>query len=367
MSFISERLRSIEQKGLTRSLRVHNASVDLSSNDYLGLARSGEFKARYLEALAHQPGQGSSGSRLLTGNSKAIEDLEERIAAFHGSESALLFPTGFMANAGLMQALAQRGDTIIRDEHCHASTIDPLRGSLATVLKFRHNNLEDLERKLQTASGEIFVATEALFSMQGDMPDLPSMVALCEKYEAHLLMDEAHSVGIYGMQGRGWANELGLESRMLARVVTYGKAFGYQGGAILCSRSLKQLLVNTCRPFIFSTGMSMHQVLGISIAYDLVSAADQERKQLRSVIDQFIQMREMASADWLPSSEHIQGRLVGDNAAVMALAEQCVNANLLVLPIRRPSVPEGSEMLRITLHAYNTPDELGHLFKTLAA
>lgn len=365
MNFISERLRSIEEQGLTRGLKQHQASIDFSSNDYLGIARSIEFKQQFSERLAHSTLQGATGSRLLTGNSKSIEELEERIAAFHGSEAALLFPTGYMANFGLLQALAQSGDTIIRDEHCHASTIDPIRSTLATSLKFRHNDLENLERKLTATHGETFVAVEALYSMQGDSPDLSDMLEICQRFGAHLLLDEAHSVGIIGKNGKGMANELGVENDLLARVATYGKAFGYQGGVVLCSQELKRYLVNTCRPFIFSTGMNMHQVLGIATAYDLVEKADAEREALKTLVQYFIEKRQTATGNWLDSNTHIQGLVIGNNEEVLALAEKCAAADLLVLPIRRPSVPKNGEMLRITLHSYNNRAHVDLFFNTL--
>lgn len=368
MSAYSEKLNQLTRLGLKRELAIHEDLVDFSSNDYLGLARSEEFHDKFLAELSQNPqrGQGSTGSRLLTGHSKALATLEERIAQFHGQEAALILPSGFQANLALFSTIATKHDTIIRDELCHASIIDGCRLSRAEIVKFRHNDLEDLRQKLAQAKGEKFVSIEGLYSMDGDFGAIENIVAIAREYGAKVIIDEAHSAGCYGHQGRGFIDFYKLNQDVLSVVVAYGKAFGYQGGAILGSKALIDFLVNRARPFIFSTGISHHQVLGLQIAYDLMPKLDEQRAKLQELIAYFIEKRSQSKLEWLPSRSQIQAVIIPGNEAVLARAQKLKDAGLLAMPIRKPSVAAGKERIRICLHSFNTKTEIDHLFKTLA-
>ncbi len=363
MESLSEKLAQIDQSGLKRFLKIHNELIDFSSNDYLGLARSETFHQTFVERIQQQKKMGSSGSRLLTGNHSETTSLEQTIAQFHDVEDALLFPTGYQANLSLLSSVARKGDTIIIDELCHASIIDSTRLSLATTVKFNHNDLKSLEQQLGQAQGTIFVVTESLYSMDGDMPDLYSMYHLASKFKAHLIVDEAHAIGIYGPKGRGIINKFQLQRKIFARVATYGKAFGYQGGAILGSSTLKDYLVNHARPFIFSTGINLHQVTGLSIAYELIEQADDLRLQLQHNIAYFQQQVLTSSANWITSNSQIQAVIIPGNQQVMDTSKRLKQKGILALPIRKPSVAAGKERIRICLHSFNTETEIDLLIK----
>ena len=363
MKFLKQKLDALQKNGLLRNLSVHAHTIDFSSNDYLGLGRSVLFGQAFSKELNTERAAGSTGSRLLTGNTLEIEALEEKIARFHKAESALIFPSGYQANVGFLSSIAGRGDTVIRDEFCHASIIDGLRLGFANTLKFKHNNCTDLDAKLSKASGEKFVIVEGLYSMDGDMPDLRTVAKLCKKHGAHLIVDEAHTGGLYGNRGEGIVVEQGLESQVFARIMTYGKAFAYQGGAIVGSEELRQYLINKSRAFIYSTGINYSQILGLSVAYGLVEKAEEERNQLNENIRYFRQAIQGKSSAWIDSHSQIQGVRIPGNTAVMEKSVELKNAGILALAIRNPTVAEGEERIRICLHAYNTKSEMDGLIK----
>ncbi len=365
MKFLKSQLDDLTNKGLIRSLVNQGDLIDFSSNDYLGLARSTLFHDRFLELAEKTSRSGSSGSRLLTGNNPEIDQLEQKISKFHDVDSALVFPTGYQANLGLLSTVAHKGDTLILDELCHASLIDSARLSFAQRLKFKHNDLSHLQTRLAQANGEKFVVVESLYSMNGGLSDLKAIHQLCDQYDAHLIVDEAHSVGVYGEYGQGLLNELGLEKTIFARIVTHGKAFGYQGGAILGSSILKQFLINKSRSFIYSTGISLHQVLGLSVAYDLVRESGNQRSLLKSNVTFFKQCIQESNLPHIQSDSQIQAIQIDDNDRVLMLSEKLRSNGILALSIRSPTVAIGSERIRICLHAYNSREEIRKLVNTL--
>jgi 8-amino-7-oxononanoate synthase len=354
-------LNDLAEKGLSRTLSTYNNLIDFCSNDYLGLARSSEFQQRFVQAVQDLPAIGSTGSRLLTGNNQQIETLENKIAAFHKAEASLVFLSGYQANIALLSTIAGKHDHLIMDEFCHASLVDSARLSHSKRLRFKHNDLESLEQRLNLDAGNKFVVVESLYSMDGDLAPLPDIARLCEKYNAYLVVDEAHSAGVYGAGGIGLVHDLDLTESVFARIVTYGKAFGCQGGAVLGSSKLKQLLVNQARSFIFSTGVSLHQTAAINIAYELVAESDEARKNLRSLIQYFRDKTTQSSSNWLKSDSAIQGVVIPGNDAVVNKSNQLKEAGLLALPIRKPTVEEGKERIRICLHAFNTKQEIDRL------
>lgn len=331
--------------------------IDFCSNDYLGFARS-------LTVAATKCG-GATGSRLISGNSRLAERLEKEIADFHHTEAALLFPSGYAANVGLLPALAKRGDTIIYDQLLHASLRDGIWLSQATAHRFAHNDVEDLRKKLPLATGQTFVVVESVYSMDGDQAPLAEMAELCLANDALLIVDEAHGTGVIGPQGAGLVNELGLADQVFARVHTFGKAIGSHGAVVVGSQLLKDYLINFARSFIYATALPEHTLLSIRAAYQAL-ASGQEIDLLRERVDFFLTSCQPAvKALLLPSITAIQALICPGNREVIALAEALQQANFAVLPIRSPTVPAGQERIRICLHTFNTEEEISGVLAAL--
>lgn len=360
--YLQKKLTEREQAGNLRQLRTQRATVDFFSNDYLGIATNNLLQP-IMEGM--NMGTGSTGSRLLSGNAKETEKLENRIAAFHGAEAALLFNSGYDANLGLITAVSSRHTTILYDELCHASLIDGVRLSHANSYKFLHNDLTDLEDKLERNrdKGPILLVTESIFSMDGDMAPLADMAAMAELYGAALVVDEAHATGVIGKKGEGVVCKLGLEDKVFARVHTYGKAMGCHGAAVLGGELLKTFLINFSRPFIFTTALPPHTISSITAAYEYLSQDSFSNKGLHELIDHFrSSVGDSGLSGWKDSSSSIQALVVGGNARTKTMATALQGAGLQINAILHPTVPEGEERLRICLHAFNTKEEIDRIF-----
>lgn len=365
--YIRSKIADRKREDNFRTLRLVGG-IDFTSNDYIGLARDTAFHQRVeAEIAAHQLQGGSTGSRLLSGNSAYAEKLESIIADFHRSEAALLFNSGFDANYGLLSALPYKGDTIIYDELVHASIHDGMKAGKANRVAFHHNDLADLEAKLKAATGFKYVVTESLFSMDGDMAPLCEIAALCMAYDAGLIVDEAHATGVIGDRGEGLVNQLGIEDLVLARVHTFSKALGGHGAVILCSDDLRDFLINYCRPFIFSTAMPLHSLAAIRVAYDYFPGLNDRRKHLHELI-QLLQTSFAASENMhlLKSDSPIQSLIIPGNAAVKHIASQLQQDGYDVRAILSPTVPRGKERIRICLHSHNTVEEVQGLITAIA-
>ncbi len=362
--FIKAKLSERRSNGTFRQLKAEGSLVDFCSNDYLGFARSSALKELIDKEVntTAKALNGSTGSRLLSGNSSYVENLEQEIANYHYSEAGLIYNSGYDANVGLFSSLPQRGDTIILDELAHASIIDGARLSLANRYSFRHNDLESLENKLKVAKGNIYVAIESVYSMDGDTPPIEEILALTDKYNAQLIVDEAHAVGLYG---NGLVCQLGLESQIFARIITFGKALGCHGAIVLGSNLLREYLINFSRSFIYTTAASFHQMASIRMAYKLLPSAQNEIEQLKYNIDLFKQKLSNVKASLLPSNSAIQCVIAGSNEKARQLAAKIQEAGLDVRPILSPTVPKGTERLRICLHSYNTEKEIVLLAETI--
>lgn len=364
-TFLQQRLARIRAAGNYRQLAGTLAGTDFWSNDYLGLARLAHPES------ADQLPTGATGSRSISGDAAHCHETEGLIAAYHQQPAALVFHTGYTANLGLLAALLTRTDTIVYDELIHASCRDGLRLGQARAFRFRHNDLQDLRQQCERArpDGQLFVLTEGRFSMDGDLPPLTEMAAFCAARGAHLIVDEAHSAGLEGDGGAGLVAALGLQAQVFATVVTYGKAFGAHGAAVLGTENLREYLVNTCRPFIYTTAPPPAQWEAIRRAYTRLSAEHSVRwEQLRVRIEQFRQQAAAAGFGdrLLPVTGPIQIVTLPGNAAVMAAEAACRAAGLLVKGIRSPTVAAGAERLRICLHAFNTASEVAQLVAVLA-
>lgn len=363
--YLKKKLDARKEFGIHRSLKPENSLVDFCSNDYLGFARSIVLKEDVKTELNSHPLSlnGSTGSRLLSGNSQYAEDLEQEIAAFHGFEAGLLFNSGYDANLGLLSSLAQRGDTIILDELIHASAIDGARLSNANRYSFKHNSIESLEAKLKASKGNCYVVVESIYSMDGDSAPIKDIADMTEKYGAYLIVDEAHALGLYK---KGLTNQLGLQNRVFATVFTFGKALGSHGAIVLGSKVLKEYLVNFARSFIYSTAPSFHHLASIKMAYHLLNNAEEEIINLKNNIAYF-KNHIYFNSDYplLKSDSAIQCIILKNNDTARLIANTLQSAGLNVRPILSPTVAAGTERIRICLHSFNTLNELALLCNTV--
>jgi 8-amino-7-oxononanoate synthase len=363
-SFLLEKLEVREQDLALRSLKKQNDRIDFCSNDYLGLARNKAFQKEInQEVTRNLYPHGSTGSRLISGNHPLFEKTEIKIARFHHAEEALIFNSGYDANVGLISAIAGRGDAIVYDSLIHASLRDGIRLSLATAYSFLHNDMRNLEEKLKRLKRRSFVVVESVYSMDGDQAPLEELIYLCNRYEASLIVDEAHATGVIGEKGEGLVQHLGIERECFARVHTFGKALGVHGAVVLGSKTLKQYLINYARTLIYTTALPPSDVAAISVAYDYFPKMKEERKHLQQLISHF--QRINLPFGKLPSNTPIQILIVPDNEEVLALANTLQRKGLDIKAILSPTVPKGKERLRITLHSFNTFEDIQRLIVCL--
>ncbi|HEY0030284.1 MAG TPA: 8-amino-7-oxononanoate synthase [Bacteroidia bacterium] len=358
--FLSGALQKRKEQNALRKLAVNNQLVDFCSNDYLGFARSGILQnAISKESALYKAANGSGGSRLLAGNSTYAENLETLIADFHQAEAGLIYNSGYDANLGLIASIGQKGDTIIYDELIHASVHDGMKLSAATTFGFRHNDIGHLEDRLKIAQGLIYVAVESVYSMDGDYAPLKKIAALCKKYNANLIVDEAHATGITANGGKGRVQELKLEKAVFARVHTFGKALGCHGAIVLGSDLLRNFLINFSRPFIYTTALPLKSLVAISQSYKLLQKSDRLLKTLHDCITCFKEaVSEQTKSFLIDSKSPIQCIVVSGNDEVKTLAVALQEKGFDIRPILSPTVTRGKERLRICIHAYNTEKEI---------
>jgi len=357
---LSKRHQERKESGLFRELSLKTGLIDFASNDYLGLAQSPELKEQLQkEFQASDLYNGSGAARLLSGNSALAEELEESIAAFHRADAGLLYNSGYTANLGVLSCVPQRGDTILYDEHSHASIRDGARLSFARSYSFRHNDLEDLRRLLKTAKGLCYVVVEGLYSMDGDLAPLVQILKECEQVGAKLIVDEAHTNGLFGEEGRGLCVELGIEKEVFARIFTFGKALGSQGAIVVGSKALKDFLINFSRPFIYTTAAAPYSLLSIKKAYEILPQLNVAREKLFSLVALF--------ASYFPDNSPgaVQKIVVPGNEKARSLSRALAEKGFDVRALLSPTVSKGTERLRICLHSYNSEEELRKLISCL--
>ena len=361
-----------KQASLYRSLQVNTGMVDFCSNDYLSFSRSPIIQEKLKEITASIPlSSGATGSRSISGNTTFAEELEQDIASFHQAEAGLIFNSGYDANLGLFSCLARKGDCLVTDELIHASIIDGCRLSYANRLRFAHNDAADLEKKLRKARenmggihADIFVAVESVYSMDGDMAPLAEFVSICKKYNAHLIVDEAHATGVFGNKGRGLVSALGLESDVFARVHTFGKAIGCHGAIVIGSSVLREYLVNFARSFIFTTALPLHSLASVRSAYEVLQSETFSNKALHELVARF--RKDFHSPEdvyLIESSSPIQSLVIPGAERAKKIAAILQARGFDIRAIVSPSVPAGLERLRISLHLHNTAaqvDDLKH-------
>jgi 8-amino-7-oxononanoate synthase len=350
---LSKKLFERFQNGNVRNLAPSFEGLDFCSNDYLGLANSLELKSKVFRAYVKEFPLGATGSRLLSGNSQLAMELEEELAIRFNSESALLFNSGMDLNIGILSTIPQEGDTILLDQFIHASLKIGAKLSKSTTLYFRHNCLENLERKLKTAKGNIFVVIESVYSMDGDLAPLKEMVELCEKYNANLLVDEAHGVGVFGPKSRGLVSQLGFEKKVFGRIVTFGKAFGAHGAVFLSDPVVIKYLVNFCTSFIYTTALPPHSLISIREAVRFSWENTILQTNLLENIEIF--KKEMGILEhYSPIFPIIfPNRETLDNTFL-----KLKNKGFKTFPIYSPTVQKGMERLRICIHAFNEEKDI---------
>jgi len=366
------KLEQRQQANALRQLGTRNNLIDFSSNDYLGFACSETIFNQTHEHLVTKDlaVNGATGSRLLSGNHNLYPIVEDLLCDFHKSSSALVFNSGYDANLGFFSAIPQRGDVILYDEYSHASIRDGIGMSLAKSYKFKHNNLEHLKELLerfQNDNQDIYVATESVFSMDGDSPDLKTLVEICNTHQAYLVIDEAHALGVFGTHGCGLVQNLGLEDAIFARIMTFGKGLGCHGAAILGATELKQFLVNFARSFIYTTGLSPHALATIKVGYDTLKTTN-ALAILSSNIEHFqLELKRLdLESDFIKSNSAIQSCIISGNTKVKSIALLLHNEGFDVKAILSPTVPKGEERLRFCLHTYNSEQEITKVLELLS-
>ncbi|MDT8383548.1 MAG: 8-amino-7-oxononanoate synthase [Gammaproteobacteria bacterium] len=347
--------------------------INFCSNDYLGLANHPQLRAA-LTRGAEQYGVGSGASHLINGHSHAHHALEEELAEFVGRPRALLFSTGYMANLGVITSLVGKGDVILEDRINHASLIDGGLLSGARLQRYLHADSASLDTHLQkiaikNSAGRRLIATDGVFSMDGDLAPLPALAGAAQQHDAWLMVDDAHGLGVIGRQGRGTVDHFGLaQSQVPVLMGTLGKAFGTFGAFVAGSEALIETLIQQARSYIYTTALPPAIAEATRTSLELVRTGDDRREQLDALISQFRRGAEQLGLPLMASSTPIQPLLIGDSAQAVALSDALLEQHqIMVSAIRPPTVPDGSARLRITLCAGHTPAQIEQLLSALSA
>jgi 8-amino-7-oxononanoate synthase len=375
-NFVETQLTQLRQAGLYRTLRrVDGAQgptllldgrevINFSSNNYLGIANHPAL-CDAAKAAIDRYGCGSGASRLISGNMSLHEELEAKIAVFKGTEAALVFNSGFQANTGVIPALVGADDIVFSDALNHASIIDGCRLARVKISVYGHCDLNALEGMLKEAPrrGRRLIVTESLFSMDGDEAPLAEIVELAERYDAMVMVDEAHATGVYEPDGAGLIAKLGLGARLLVQMGTLGKALGGFGAYVACSQALRELLINRCRSFIFTTALPPAVMAMAIAAIELVQNQPERREALRRNSQSLRGGLRALGYNISDGAGQIVPLIVGDAGACMNLSAALLAHGVFAQGIRPPTVPPGTSRLRITLMATHTAE---HIDKALA-
>jgi 8-amino-7-oxononanoate synthase len=360
-------LSDLESRAELRSLEGVEG-IDLSSNDYLGLATNPRMKQAILEGVNSAPRIASTGSRLLSGHDQAWTVLEHDFARWVGAEAALYFTSGYAANMGLLSALLRAEDVVFSDCANHASLIDGIRLTKCRRVIFPHLDLNVLEEELRRnlpVSGARVIVVESIFSMEGDRAPLAHLAGLAERYGAELIVDEAHAIGVCGPRGSGCVAEAGLSARVLATVHTCGKALAAAGAFVCGTENLRRFLVNRARTFIYNTGLPPYFASQVAAGMSLAAGAERERARLIE-LSAFLRNELRTNAfDTARSDSQIVPVILGQNDAAVHFAEYLRTRGFGVRAIRPPTVPAGSARLRLSLTAKHTEDNLHSLVATM--
>ncbi|MBI5310484.1 MAG: 8-amino-7-oxononanoate synthase [Actinobacteria bacterium] len=378
MTDIEQHLADLEDRGLYRRMRLisgpQGARVLLDgkpvlvmcSNNYLGLADHPRVREAAAEA-ARRWGVGSSGSRLISGNMTVHRRLEKRLAEFKGTEAALLFGSGYLANTGVIPALTRPGDVVFSDEYNHASIVDGCRLSKAEVFVYDHADLEHLAWGLRQARGSgSLIVTDSLFSMDGDVAPLEGIIELARDHDARVMVDEAHAVGCVGPGGRGAVAAAGLTGEVDVIVGTLGKALGSYGAYVACDTQVARFLVNESRPFIFSTAPAPPVAAAALEALEILIAEPRRVQRLRQNGELFRRELVKHGFEVDPAGRQIVPLITGDAKSAMTMTEKALERGVFAQGIRPPTVPENLCRLRVSVMASHKPDELRAAARVLA-
>lgn len=375
-----EEMATLQASGTWRYIRdlVHDGKyvieggarmLNLSSNDYLGITSCSDMaEAFYAQLSGEDVLLGSSSSRLLTGNCAAYDRLEHRLAQLFGRDAALIYNSGYHLNTGVLPALTDERTLVVADRLVHASIIDGIRLSGRPFERFRHNDLEHLERiirKKQDAYARIIIMVESIYSMDGDLADLSALCALKERYPIiELYVDEAHAIGVRGKTGLGMAEETGTSEQIDYLVGTFGKAIGSMGAYIVCDADVRDVLVNRSRSLIFSTALPPVAVAWTDFVMSRIASMTAERARLAAVSG-ILRKAIVDAGGAMPSESHIVPLLVGENAPCIELADSLRHEGFFALPIRHPTVPEHTARIRFSLSSAIEEEEVRRLIDLL--
>lgn len=372
MSFptsLHEKLKKREESNALRKLQFNLPKYDFTSNDYLGLSKEPTLLSRAQTLIEEHKSlqNGASGSRLLSGNHALYRFTEEFLNQYYSTEATCIYNSGYTANLGLFSSIGLRNNIILYDEFAHASIRDGIQLSHAKAYKFKHNDIDELQQllhKFSETTGDVFVVTEAVFSMDGDGPNLNKFIEICQKHQAFLIVDEAHSNGIFPLKDLLSKHDV---KEVFARIVTFGKALGVEGAAILGSQKLKDYLINFSRSLIYTTALSPLQVAKIKVAHELLEEKKQALDWLKENISFFRSMSFQLQLDqyFIESYTQIQSCVIPGNQNVSWLEEQFRKRDFDVRAIKSPTVQEGKERLRFCLHSYTNPSEMEAVLKLL--
>jgi 8-amino-7-oxononanoate synthase len=375
--WIDSRLERLEGEGLMRRLQPGDRTgashvwregrdlVNFSSNDYLGLSVHPAVMAGAERDL--RKAAGATASRLMTGTDFDYVALENAVAFFKGTEAALVFGSGYLANAGTIAALAGHGDAVFSDRLNHASIVDGILLSGAAIRRYRHNDMDDLEQMLREhrGTGRKLIVTETVFGMDGDRAPMERLVELKNSYRAALMVDEAHATGVLGPQGRGLAHELGVADQVDVHMGTFSKAVGVYGGYVATKASWAKYLVNAARTFVYTTALPPAVVGAVGAAIEMVIAADYLRDRLRELSALFREGLDALGLGSGGSTSHIQPVIVGDSVRAVELGRRLEEMGVLAVPVRPPTVPQGSARLRFSICATHTERDVASALRAL--
>jgi len=373
---LQNKLNTRKAENALRNLEAQKNLIDFSSNDYLGFSKNESIfnAAHHYLKENNLTFNGATGARLLSGNHILYNSLEKQLCEYYNCEAALIFNSGYTTNLGFFSSVPQKDDIIFYDAFIHASIRDGIKMSNAKAYKFKHNNLEDLKNLLfrhselvSKSQHEVYIVTESVFSMDGDTPDLEALSKISKKNKANLVIDEAHAIGVLGERGLGLTEKIDT----FARIITFGKALGCHGAAILSSNNLKQYLINFARPLIYTTALPPHSLATIKYAYNNLDSQNQneasEIKKLHQNIAFFKSKIKRLKLDhaFIKSNSAIHCCIISGNIKVKAVANYLQKNNFNVKPILSPTVKKGHERLRFCIHSYNTKAEISQVLKLL--
>jgi glycine C-acetyltransferase len=341
----------------TKTGEVHGDLLNFASYNYLGLSYRPEVKEAVIEA-AHRYGNGASGSPILSGSLEVHHELAERLAEFKGKEAVLLFPSGYSVNVGVIAGLMRSGDLIVADQYAHASLVDGMILSKANSRFFRHNKVDDLERKLSRFDGKKLVLIEGVYSMDGDVALVPDIVEVCQRYGARVLIDEAHSTFIYGENGRGVAEHFGCDDQIDMHIGTFSKSLGGQGGFVAGSQQLINYLRGFSRSRTFSCGLSPVVAAGILKALELFLEEPELRTKLWDNV-KFMQKRLRDTGISVGDSEsQVIPIMIRDDARIFTIGEVLMHEGIYLNPVKYPAVPKHRSRFRMSISAAHSHEEL---------